>query len=281
MNKYFSFLFVIMINSAIAHNITTTEYELIFKRFSGCFILFDLNRNKIVSMYNPHNNCNQQIAANSTFKIPLSLMAFNERIINPNSLFKWHGEQGVLPEHERDQTPYSWLKYSVVWVSQQLTPKIGEKRIKYYLADFKYGNQDFRGDPGQKNGLTHAWLASSLKISPMEQLYFLNAMLKHKLSVSDDAIKFTEANMYLDKLPNGAKLYGKTGSGRHGRNERMKNPSTLRDGWFVGFIKQNKQSYIYVSDLTDKVPPISSDKAYGGQLIKPITLQLLNDFFGK
>lgn len=265
--------------SATAKEITTSQYARAFKNYNGCFILYSINKHKIMSEYNPKNRCNQRISPNSTFKIPISLMAFNEGIINQDTMFKWHGEKGVLPEHERDQTPNSWLKYSVVWVSQQITPQLGYDRIKKYLANFNYGNQDFSGDPGKNNGLTHAWLASSLKISAIEQLHFLTAMLDNTLPISHEAVTNTKKNLYQGKLNNGADYYGKTGSGRHGRNERQTNPSKLRDGWFVGFIEKGAQQYIFVSNLTDKARPKPTDKAYGGQIMKPIAIQLLNDYF--
>lgn len=274
------------INTA-AREITPLEYSQQFKKYEACFILYDQNKHKIVSQYNPHNRCNQRIAPDSTFKIALSLMAFDQGIINQNTVFKWNGQKGALPEHDRDQTPRTWLKYSVLWVSQQITPQLGHTRIKNYLADFNYGNQDFSGDPNKNNGLTHAWLASSLKISATEQLHFLNAMLSHKLPINHSAIENTRKNLYLGKLSNGAHYYGKTGSGRHGRNEREANPSKLRDGWFVGFIEQGDQHYIFVSNLTDKIVQASIDKSdgglkpYGSQVLKPITMKLLNDYFNK
>ncbi|MDR3503954.1 MAG: penicillin-binding transpeptidase domain-containing protein [Legionella sp.] len=149
------------------------------------------------------------------------------------------------------------MKYSVVWVSQQITPQLGFARIKGYLADFNYGNQDFSGDAGKNNGLQYAWLSSSLEISALEQLNFLNAMLSDKLHVNKKALINTKRNLYQGKLDNGADYYGKTGSGRHGHNEREVNPSLLRDGWFVGFIEMGSQQYIFVSNLTDKVNPIN------------------------
>ena len=273
--------------SATANAITIQEYSKLFKNYNACFILYDLEKHQVVSEYNPKNRCKQRIAPDSTFKIALSLMAFNQGIINQNTVFKWDGEKGVLPEHERDQTPNSWLKYSVLWVSQQITPQLGYARIKHYLAGFDYGNQDFSGDPGEKNGLTDAWLSSSLKISAVEQLHFLQAMFSNELPVSNEAIANTKENLYQGKLNNGADYYGKTGSGRYGRNERLTNPSKLRDGWFVGFIENGTQRYIFVSNLTDKVIQASIDKSdgslkpYGTQILKPITLKLLNDYFAK
>jgi beta-lactamase class D len=265
--------------------ITTQEFSELFKTYDACFILYNLNEHKIVSQYNRNNYCNQRISPDSTFKIALSLMAFNQDVINQNTVFKWDGKKGLMPEHDRDQTPNTWLKYSVLWVSQQITPQLGEVRIKHYLAGFDYGNQDFTGDPGVNNGITHAWLSSSLKISPVEQLNFLKAMLSNELPVSNEAVINTKNNLYIGKLDNGAEYYGKTGSGRHGRSERLTNPSKLRDGWFVGFIQNGNQQYIFVSNLTDQKVQATIDKTdgslkpFGSQLLKPITLKLLNDYF--
>jgi beta-lactamase class D len=212
-------------------------------------------------------------------------MAFNEGIINQDTIFKWDGKKGVLPTHDQDQTPLTWLKYSVVWVSQQLTPQLGLARIKRYLADFNYGNEDFNGDAGKNNGLQYAWLSSSLKISALEQLNFLNAMLSDKLQINKKAITNTKRNMHQGKLENGADYYGKTGSGRHGHKKREVNPSQLRDGWFIGFIDMGSQQYIFVSNLTDKMTSISKSngslKLYGSEILKPITMKLLNNYFAK
>lgn len=285
MNKLIVLILAITTASVYAKTIKTDEYSHLFKNYEGCFILYSVNKHKMVSEYNPSNRCSQRIAPDSTFKIALSLMAFNEGIISQDTIFKWDGKKGVLPTHDQDQTPLTWLKYSVVWVSQQLTPQLGLARIKRYLADFNYGNQDFNGDAGKNNGLQYAWLSSSLKISALEQLNFLNAMLSDKLQINKKAITNTKRNMYQGKLENGADYYGKTGSGRHGHNEREVNPSQLRDGWFIGFIEMGSQQYIFVSNLTDKMTSISKSdgslKLYGSEILKPITMKLLNNYFAK
>lgn len=279
----FSATFFLLCTSVQA--ITEQEYSKLFKNYNACFILYNLNENKIVTQYNPNNYCNQRISPNSTFKIPLSLMAFDQEIIQQNTIFKWNGNKGVVSEHSSDQTPKTWLRYSVVWVSQQLTLQLGKASIKHYLADFFYGNQNFNGDSGKNNGITHAWLSSSLKISAIEQLNFLKAMLENKLLLTNEAVLNTKENLYLGKLDNGADYFGKTGSGRHGRSERLSNPSQLRDGWFVGWIENDKQKYIFVSNLTDKKidaiidPTDGSLKPFGSQALKPITLKILNDYF--
>jgi beta-lactamase class D len=185
----------------------------------------------------------------------------------------WEKKSLVLAWN-RDKTPRSWLKYSVVWVSQLITPQLGYARIKHYLAAFDYGNQDFTGDPGKHNSLTKAWLSSSLKISAVEQLNFLNAML------SNEALENTKQNLYLGKLANGSDYYGKTGSGEH-NNAKEKSAGKLSDAWFIGFFDQNGQRYTFVSNLSDKIASSATNKLPGSTLLKPIIIKILNNYFTK
>lgn len=283
MKKLTTMMLATTLISTSAYAISEKEFAEKFKGYDACFMIYDVKAKKIVSEYNPNNRCSQRIAANSTFKVPLSLMAFDDGLIKQDTNFKWNGEKQFLATHESDHTPATWMQHSVVWVSQELAPKLGADKMKQYLAAFHYGNQDISGDAGKNNGLTHSWLGSSLKISGQEQLDFLNAMLNNQLGVKQEAINDTKSNMHLGKLESGAELYGKTGSGRNGRNERLENPSKKRDGWFVGFVEKDNNQYIFVSNLTDKVDQTPTKKGslepYGSQVLKPITMTLLNEYF--
>lgn len=248
-----------------------------FKAFDACFLLYDVNAKKLVAEYNPGGRCKQRIAPDSTFKVPLSLMAFNEKLIDPHTVFKWSGQKYDRQELNRDQTPRSWMQDSVVWVSQDVAPSLGYARIGKYLDDFRYGNLDFTGDIGKNNGLTNAWLSSSLQISAYEQLEFLKAMEAHQLSVSREAIDQTRQNMALGKLENGADIYGKTGAGRHRMRATDRAPGKLRDGWFVGFVEGSGEHYIFVANLTDRQAPGADDRAAGSQILKPIVMRILNE----
>ncbi|MDR3503955.1 MAG: penicillin-binding transpeptidase domain-containing protein [Legionella sp.] len=98
-SKVIILMLAITTASVYAKTITTEEYSHQFKSYNGCFILYSVNKHKVVSEYNPSNRCSQRIAPDSTFKIALSLMAFNEGIINQDTIFKWDGKKGVLPRH--------------------------------------------------------------------------------------------------------------------------------------------------------------------------------------
>lgn len=240
----------------------TPSFDKTLQGTTSCFILYNVNQHKLISEYNPER-CNERITPASTFKIPLSLMVFDQKLITQKTVFKWDGKNKGLATWNQNQTPYTWLKNSVVWVSQSLTPKLGMRKIKYYLAKFHYGNQNFSGDPYQHNGLTHAWLNSSLKISGVEQLNFLKGLVANTLPVSQEALITTKQNMFLENLPNGFKLYGKSGSWDD-------------SGWFVGYIQKSDQTYIFVLNFSALKPTQTSEP--GGTRAQKMVKTILNKF---
>lgn len=266
-----------MIASSIASMAYATEinYAQIFAGKNACFILYDLNKKKTVEEYNS-KRCQERIAPNSTFKVPLSLMAFDKGVITESTVFKWDGKKREMESWNQNQTPRTWEQYSVLWVSQQITPKLGMRTIKDYLAKFNYGNQDFSGDKGKNNGLTHAWLSGSLKISGEEQLKFLINMHNYNLGISHAAIDNTMQNIYLGKLTDdGWNWYGKTGSGRRNTTYQGK-AERVRDGWFVGYLEKSGQTYVVVTNLTDiKTPTGSEHDTSGGPQAKAITQDII------
>lgn len=238
----------------LANNVFAVDIAPIFNGKEGCFILYNTTEKKVVTEYNP-THCKERASPDSTFKIALSLMAFDQNLITQDTVFKWNGEVNpYYPQWNQNQTPKTWLTYSVVWVSQQLTPQLGMEKIQHYLKIFDYGNQDFSGDPGKDNGLTHAWLSSSLKISPEEQLRFLERLVNETLPVSSEAKTNTIENMYLETTPQGWQLFGKTGSG-------MDYITNMPEGWFEGFIEKPDQTYIFVLNFTDIIPPQNNESA--------------------
>src|SRR5690349_9513615 len=83
---------------------TTPDLSKIFQGKNGCFMLYNNNTKQLVEEYNPQQ-CQTRISPCSTFKIPLSLMAFDQKIITQNTVFKWDGIDKGLPQWNHDQTP--------------------------------------------------------------------------------------------------------------------------------------------------------------------------------
>lgn len=198
-------------------------------------------------------DCDTRYSPCSSFKIALALMGYNELILKDETHPQWpfKPEYDAFLESWKDpQDPASWMKNSCVWFSQVLTKKLGMKKFYDYVEKFHYGNQDVSGDKGQNNGLTNSWLSSSLEISPKESIVFLENLLSNKLPVGGHAQSMTRHIVYVDDLPHGWKLYGKTGSGFLLNKDRTKTLE-IKHGWFIGWIQKSDKKIIFVNHIVD------------------------------
>jgi beta-lactamase class D len=198
-------------------------------------------------------DCDTSYSPCSSFKITLALMGYDAGILkdemNPEWPFK-KGYDDFRDTWKQDQTPKSWMKESCVWYSQVLTTKLGIKKFQDYVTKFGYGNKDLAGDKGKNNGLTNAWLSSSLEISSLEQVAFLEKMLAGTLPIKPYAIEMTKNILFLEELKNGWKLYGKTGSG-YLLNEDRTQKLEIKHGWFIGWIVKGDKKIIFVNHIVD------------------------------
>lgn len=198
-------------------------------------------------------NCEQRYAPMSTFKIPLSLMGFDAGILIDETHPAWPFKNGYDDWRDiwkQEHNPKSWIKESCVWYSKVLTTKLGMAKFQDYVTKFDYGNKDLSGDIGQNNGLTNAWLSTSLQISSIEQVVFLQKMLAGKLPIKPHALAMTKKIIFIEELIGGWKLYGKTGMGSLLNDDGTKNPD-LYHGWFIGFIEKDNRKIIFANHIED------------------------------
>lgn len=192
-------------------------------------------------------DCDGRMSPASTFKVAISLMGFDAGIFTspdaPELPFK-EGYDDWLPEWRQATTPRSWMRYSVVWFSQRATEQLGPERFAAYVDKFGYGNKDVSGDKGKENGLTHAWLSSSLQISPVEQVSFLMRMIEGKLPVSASATRQTKVLLDGGEEAGGWHVYGKTGSGSpfDKTGELIKNQPF---GWYIGWAEKGDRKVVF------------------------------------
>ncbi len=158
-------------------------------------------------------SCVRRVTPASTFKIAISLMGYDSGFLidEHDPALPFHkGYPDWIPAWRHTADPTRWIADSVVWYSQQVTRFLGEERFARYTREFQYGNADVSGDPGKHNGLKHAWLSSSLQISPKEQVTFLRNVVLRRLPVSERAFDMTGRITY------GAALYRLGGSRQNG-----------------------------------------------------------------
>lgn len=240
-----------------------------FENLKGCFLLYNIKTQTFDKRIGD-SVCGEKFPACSTFKVPLAVMAFDSGTLkDENEILKWDGVKGFREELNHDHDAKSWLKDSVVWFSQRITNKLGEKKLQKYLNDFNYGNKDI------KAGITKAWLVSpsevkpALKISAYQQVDFMNKLWTNALPVSIRSMDLTRKITYLEKSPKGYELSGKTGSNFYDSDHK------IHLGWFIAHLNKDDQEYIVVTSLSDLKP--NEIKSYGGLRAKELTKQILVD----
>ncbi len=265
------YFFILFIFGCVQQNIIETDRleKNYFSEVQGCFILFDMKTNLVVKAIGGEV-CKKQLPACSTFKVPLAIMAFDSGVLkDENEVLKWDGVKGLRPETNQDQNAKTWIKDSVVWFSQRLTPKIGKQKLEEYLENFDYGNKDLSG------GITKAWLIGpseapqALKISAYEQIEFMKKFWKGELPVSKRSLELVKKLMFLQSSDKGFKLSGKTGSNFYDKDHKV------HLGWFIGHIQNGDQKYLVVTNISD-LKPVET-KLYGGARAKALTLEILKD----
>jgi beta-lactamase class D len=245
-----------------------------FRDKDVCYLVYDLKNEKYEEVFN-QKRCEERFPAVSTFKVPLSVMAFDSGVFidEKTPLFKWDGNATPIDSWNKDHIPLTWMRDSVVWMSQAMTPKIGMEKIQRYLKSFEYGNQDFSG------GLKYSWLTpapfikepmkNSLKISAYEQIRFLKKLWRGELSSTKASQELTKKLMTPDISPAGNTLIGKTGSGFRDENH------DVRLGWYVAHLQNKNAEYLVVVNFTDKTKQPSG--TFGGREAKEIAMKLLSD----
>jgi beta-lactamase class D len=217
----------------------------------ACTLVMELETGSVLKR---EGDCERRNSPASTFKVPLSLMGYDSGILKDEDEPAWpyRAEYKAWNEAWRKTiTPRPWLRDSVVWYSQALTRELGMERFRRYVDAFQYGNRDVSGDRGKGNGLTHAWLSSSLRISPVEQIGFLRKLLKSELPVSGRAHDMTLAIMPAFPLSDGWAAYGKTGSGFQPSQDGS--PDRARQfGWFIGWARKGERTILFVRLLRDE-----------------------------
>lgn len=190
-----------------------------------------------LTMHNPEQ-CNQRLAPCSTFKIPNALIGLEYGLLDgPDHTKNWDGTEHSREDLNQDHDLASAIRHSVVWYFQALAEEIGPESMQAALDAYGYGNRDISG------GQDRFWLSSSLQISALEQIAFMQALESGSLPASQENQALVSALMLQDhRLPEGfeGELYGKTGSCVGENNEH---------GWFAGFYRLHGKTYVFAANI--------------------------------
>lgn len=214
------------------------DLDSLFVDLDGTFVLRDL-ADGATQTYNPERAATRFVPA-STYKIPNTLIALETGVASgPAFAVAWDSTEAVPADRwplawRGDQTLESAFRNSVYWVYQGLARDIGEDRMRMYLAQFDYGNQDMGG------GLDRFWLGGDLRISPLEQAAFLDKLYHGRLGVSARSTQIVRDLMVLDET-DAYRLSGKTGTADVTPTREL--------GWLVGFVEVGSAAYAYALNM--------------------------------
>ncbi|MCB7155619.1 class D beta-lactamase [Bacillus stercoris] len=230
-------------------NVSRMNVDDEFKDTDGTFILHDLQKDQTF-VYN-RERANQRQTPQSTFKVVNALIGLQVKAVRDEyDVKRWDRVKREFESWNRDHTLGSAMRESAIWYYQALARDIGEERMKTWLHTLSYGNEDISG------GIDQFWLQSSLTISPLEQEAFLKKLFKEELPFDKPVMK-TVKRMMIQEEGDHYTLYGKTGT-------RL---TDMGLGWFVGFIKTEHGSYVFVTNVDDS-----------GTKAKNITVDILKKY---
>jgi beta-lactamase class D OXA-209 len=174
----------------------------------------------------------------STFKIPNSIIALETGVVQSDSaIFKWDGEKRRFKKWEEDLTFKKAFQVSCVPCYQEIARKIGVKRMQSYLQKLNY-----RGMIFDTLTIDKFWLEGKSRITPMQQIDFLERFYFSKLPISKRTETILKDIMQIEKTERYT-LSGKSGWGM--RND-------INNGWLVGYIEAKNRLYFFATNIEKK-----------------------------
>lgn len=257
--KGLKLLLLFFISHTIIAQKTLPQFGHYFKEagLKGSFSLHDLNKKEYATT--DKTDFLKATSPASTFKVPNTFIALEEKAVrDENDIIQWDGTPKRLKSWEQDYDLKNAYKNSAFWFYQEIAKWVGEAKYRTYLKKLSYGNQDISG------GLTTFWLGSSLKISPRNQLEFLQKLYAETLPFSERTYRIGKEIMVEEKTDTYT-LRAKTG---------WADTKPTHVGWYVGYIETKGNVYFFATRLYQSDAQQHDD--FGNQR-KAITRKILTD----
>ncbi len=263
-------------------------WDTLYKKYGvkGCFVLQDKYRGSM--MTNDWFMAQTQKTPASTFKILNSLISLETAVIpDQDYTLKWDSVNRTFPNWNRDHDLRSAYKYSVVWYYQELARRVGADTMKFWLDKVSYGNADTSG------GIDQFWLTGNLRISPIEQILFLQKLESEQLPFSKNTITIVKDIMIQERSDvksinssnqnNRSNLNYRLNLNEHSKNNPLANQFDHTNqrsnyvvrwktgwgnqdgkdiGWIVGYLEKGANVYYFVNCIEAEVGKIISQENF-------------------
>ncbi len=201
---------------------------------TGTFVVYDVKADYLL-MYNEARS-HQLFYPASTFKIANSLIGLKTKVVHDEDEVFYHYDgysQFFLKEWEKDASLRSGIKVSHVPAFQELARRIGLQNMQQELNALDYGNREIG------NNVENFWLNGPLKISAVQQAYFLSSLAQGSLPYPEDVQENVRSICELEQ-GDGWILYGKTG---------LSSAEDPQVGWFVGWVDKKGRLYSFALNM--------------------------------
>ncbi len=179
----------------------------------------------------------------STFKILNSMIILQTQVVGDvDELVPWDGVERDIEVWNQDHSLRSGIEVSAVWMYQALARQVGDARMAEWVAAADYGNTDIGG------GIDEFWLRGDLRISPLEQLDFLEQMVTGSLPFDADVVADVR-EIIVREQGNGWSWSHKTGTA-------LAAEPTL--GWLVGTTDHADRTWVFAMNIDLEGPELAT-----------------------
>ena len=179
--------------------------------------------------------CTARYTPCSTFKLANTLIGLETGVISgPDHRWAWDGVERRVPVWNRGHDLRSAMASSVVPYYQAVAREVGRERMQQWVERFDYGNADVSGP------IDRFWLGDSLRISPVEQLGFVERLLEDELGISARSREILSDITVQSFGPDHVE-HGKTGwCHLTGEDGPMVN-------WYLGWVERADEVHLFVA----------------------------------
>ncbi len=239
-------LFVLfLINSCSLITIETNK-NIFYEQFQNILsnnnvegVILILDKQKQVFYANDFDEASKPALPASTFKIPNTIIGLETGLLkNKHTIFEWNGEQRQFSFWEKDLTAREAFQSSCIPCYQDFARKIGAERMNTYLTKLKFGDMDVN-----TQNIDEFWLRGNSKITPFQQIDFLERLYFEKLAISKQTNKEIKDILMIEQQPN-YRLSGKTGW--------IASENQKDIGWFVGYVEKGEEVFFFATKIYPK-----------------------------
>jgi beta-lactamase class D len=161
-------------------------------------------------------------------------------------VFKWDGVVRSIAAWNKDHTMRSAIAVSAVPVYQEIARRIGAERMQKYVDLFEYGNRNIGG------GIDQFWLTGDLRISPFQQVDFVDRLRRGALPVSKRSQDLTRDILPVTKVGD-AVIRTKSGllAAEAGKPQL---------GWLVGWAEKGDARTVFALNIDCREPRHIEDR---------------------